>query len=70
MAKLTSAQRKNLPASDFVYPSQRAYPIPDEAHARDALARAAQSHNEAVIQHVDAAVKKRFPNIEVNSSHG
>jgi hypothetical protein len=40
MAKLTSAKRDSLPKSDFGLPAQRKYPMPDEAHARDAKARA------------------------------
>jgi hypothetical protein len=38
MAKLSYQQRKNLPGSSFVFPGKRAYPIPDAAHARNALA--------------------------------
>jgi hypothetical protein len=39
MAKLTAVARKKLPKSDFVEKNTRKYPIPDAAHARDALAR-------------------------------
>lgn len=38
MAKLTSAQRKNLPADQFGLPEERAFPMPDEAHVRLAIA--------------------------------
>lgn len=68
MAKLTSAERNKLPSSDFAYPKTRSYPIEDEAHARDALARAVQ-HGNAVEAHVAAAVRKKFPGIEVTDSH-
>lgn len=38
MAKLTSAQRKNLPDSQFGLPEDKAYPMPDEQHVRSAIA--------------------------------
>jgi hypothetical protein len=37
MSKLTAAQRRMLPRSEFAIPEARAYPIPDRAHAEDAL---------------------------------
>lgn len=40
--KLSSAARKNLSSSEFALPDERAYPIHDKAHVRNALARAAQ----------------------------
>jgi hypothetical protein len=42
MAKLTSKERNKLPKSEFAGPG-RSYPIPDESHAADAKARAAQA---------------------------
>lgn len=43
MARLTAAQRKALPKSDFAVPSKApgpgSYPMPDKAHARAALSR-------------------------------
>jgi hypothetical protein len=62
VAKLTSAKRKKLPKSDFVEKSSRKYPIPDAAHARDALARSSgkPEHSSVV-----AAVKRKFPNINI-----
>lgn len=49
MARLTYAARKKLPASAFVfphgtkaYPGRREFPLTNMAHARQALARAAQ----------------------------
>ena len=41
MAKLTSKRRNALPGSAFAGPD-RSYPIPDESHARNALARVSQ----------------------------
>ncbi len=42
MSKLTSKQREKLPASKFALPKERAYPIQDKAHAKNAKARATQ----------------------------
>lgn len=41
MAKLTSKQRKALPASAFAGPG-RSYPVNDRSHAANAKARASQ----------------------------
>lgn len=60
MARLTAAQRRRLPASAFVYPERRAYPIHDPAHARNALARAASSSNFGSPTKVRAAVQRRY----------
>jgi len=43
--------------------ARRKYPIPDQAHARNALARVAQNGTPAEQKKVKAAVKKRFPSI-------
>ena len=43
MAVLTPKKRAKLPATAYALPKQRAYPIPDKAHARNAKARAAQA---------------------------
>ncbi|MBM9402099.1 hypothetical protein JUN65_10955 [Gluconacetobacter azotocaptans] len=45
MARLTEEERAALPDTDFALPGRR-YPIPDAAHARDALARASAMLNE------------------------
>ncbi len=37
MAKLSAADRHALPASDFVFPETRQFPIPDRNHALVAL---------------------------------
>jgi hypothetical protein len=62
MTKLTHAKRKNLPKDDFVFPKTRRYPIEDAAHARDALARSSGKPEHA---RVAAAVKRKFPEIDV-----
>jgi hypothetical protein len=62
MAKLTAAARKRLPKSDFAEEGSRKYPIPDAAHARDALARSSGKPEHA---DVVAAVKRKFPKIKI-----
>ena len=42
MAKLTTKDRKKVPATEFGEPGKRAYPMPDKAHAANAKARATQ----------------------------
>ncbi len=57
---LSSGSARNaLPDSAFAGPG-RSYPIPDQAHARNALAR---SSGKSVEGQVRAAVKRRYPNI-------
>lgn len=43
MAKLSTDKRNALPAKDFAEPAQRAYPVEDKPHARNAKARASQA---------------------------
>ena len=45
MATLTTKKRNNLKKSTFGLPGQRAYPMPDKAHAANAKARATQQYN-------------------------
>lgn len=61
MSRLTSDERDKLPTSDFVFPKDRRYPIHDEAHARDALARSSGKPEESAVR---AAVRRRFPDID------
>lgn len=64
MAKdLSTKERRKLSKKQFALPGKRNYPIPDKAHARNALARVAQRGTPAEQKKVRAAVKKRFPNI-------
>ena len=42
MATLDDKQRDHLKDSQFGLPEERKYPMPDESHARNAKARAAQ----------------------------
>ena len=71
---LNAAERRALPNKDFVFPGkgegpegkQRgAYPINDKKHARNALAMAAAHASPEKQAKVKAAVKKKFPDIEV-----
>lgn len=69
MATLDAAARNALPDSDFAIVTtvngkkQRAYPIHDIAHARDALARVAANGTPAEKAKVRAAVMRRYPQI-------
>ncbi len=67
MAKLSTAQRKQIPKSEFAVPSKApasgSYPINNESHARNALARASGKPVEGQVR---AAVKAKFPNIGKN----
>lgn len=63
LSELTTTQRKKLPTTTFAIPETRSYPIPDEAHARNALARVAQHGTPEEKARVRAAVKRKFPNI-------
>ena len=72
---LNAAERRALPNKDFVFPGkgegpegkQRgAYPINDKKHARNALAMAAAHASPEKEAKVKAAVKKKFPDIEVS----
>jgi len=63
MAKLTTAARKEIPSKSFAEPDKRKYPIENEAHARNALARVAQNGTPAEKSKVRAAVKKKYPSI-------
>ena len=42
MATLSEKKRDNLKPSQFGLPEERKYPMPDESHAANAKARAAQ----------------------------
>lgn len=64
MTKLTTTERKDLPASDFVLKKARKFPIPDASHARNALARASQSGSPSIESAVRQEVKRRFPGIK------
>lgn len=58
--KLTYKARENLGAGAFVFPGERRYPIHDQAHARNALARASGKAEESTVRR---AVHAKFPGI-------
>lgn len=55
--------RKKLGKKSFALPGKRKYPIPDKAHARNALARVAQHGTKEEQKKVKVAVGKKFPSI-------
>lgn len=76
MAKLTAKARQSLPKSDFALPGKGegpkgagsgSYPIPDESHARNALARVSQHGTAAEKAAVRAKVHSKYPGIEQKS---
>lgn len=70
MARLTTAERDALPASDFAIPESRDYPIQNASHARDALARVAADGTPAEQARVRAAVAKRYPTMGKRKGRG
>jgi hypothetical protein len=75
MARLTYKQRKKMKKSSFALPEKKgkgkaggvagkgAYPIPDIAHARNALARVAAYGTPEEKARVRAAVYRKFPSL-------
>jgi len=59
MAKLSDRERKALPASAFVFPETREFPIPDRSHAYDALRMAGHLPPDRAAK-VREVVQKRF----------
>lgn len=74
MPVLSAAQRQNLRPSQFALPGKGegpkgagagSYPIPDAAHARNALARVAQHGSAEQKATVRAKVRAKFPGISI-----
>ena len=69
--KQNAKQRRALSSNDFAIPPQGArrgrYPIPDQAHAVEALARVDADGTPEEKRKVHAAVRKRYPDLP--SSH-
>jgi len=59
MARLSAANRRAMPSSQFAGPD-RSFPIPDASHARAALSMAHDASNPGAIR---AAVHRKFPGI-------
>jgi len=79
MAVLTAKQRKKLPKSQFALPGKGegpqgkgagSYPIPDRAHARNALARVSQHGSPSEKAAVRAKVHKKYPDIGDSGNNG
>jgi hypothetical protein len=68
MAKLTGLQRHKIPMSKFAEPKARKYPIEDESHARNALARVSGNGSPAEKSQVRGAVARRYPGIKQSRS--
>ena len=75
--KLSYKERQKLPSGSFALPGKGSgpegkqggsYPIPDESHARNALARVSQHGSEAEKRKVKSAVAKKFPEIKIGES--
>lgn len=62
--KLSYQERKELSSSSFVFPKERAYPINDESHARNALARASQFERGVRLEKIKSAIRRKFPGIK------
>lgn len=64
MAKLSMAQRKALPKSDFAVPSKApgpgSYPMPDASHARNAKSRVSQFGSASMKKKVDSKADKKI----------
>lgn len=79
MAVLKAAQRQRMKSSQFALPGKGegpkgkgagSYPIPDESHARNALARVSQHGTSAEKATVRAKVAAKYPGIEVSGKKG
>jgi hypothetical protein len=71
--RLDAEERQDLPSSDFALPGHGngpkgagagSYPIPDESHGRNALARVSQRGSPEEKARVRAAVHRKFPGIK------
>lgn len=65
LAVLNAKKRKALKPSQFALGEDK-YPIPDEAHARNAISRVMQNGTPAQQAIVKAAVRRKFPQIKVS----
>jgi hypothetical protein len=77
--KLTTAGRLAIPKGKFALPAgpeekrrgiKGRYPINDEAHARNALARVSQNGTPEEQRIVRAAVAREWPGIQERALHG
>lgn len=68
-APLTAQRRNDLPNSAFALPGQRAYPIDTPERARAALARVVANGTPDEIRRVRAAVRRRYPDMDVEGGN-
>lgn len=64
MGALSTTERNKLPDAAFALPGRR-YPIHDEEHARDALARVAANGTPSEQMRVREAVRAKYPAMKV-----
>lgn len=71
--RLTAEKRRAMPSKDFALPGKGdgprgkgsgSYPIPDESHARNALARGAQHASPEELAMIKRKVHEKFPGIK------
>lgn len=65
MAELSQKERDRLPRGRFGLPQERKYPLPDAAHARSALARAAQFATPEERAEIARNVHRLYPRIKI-----
>lgn len=68
-AELNADKRNDLPGSAFAGPD-RSYPIDTEARARSAIARVKANGSPSLQRQVIAAVKRRYPDMDVEATSG
>jgi len=69
MAELSSAKRKKIPGSQFIFPKTKSYPIPDKKHGKYALeaangARSGKPASPAKKAKIRSAVFAKFPSLK------
>ena len=70
MAELSTLQRKRLPKTVFGEPGQRAYPMPDKAHAANAKARAHAQYNKGKLSKAKLARIDAMANTILGAKRG
>ncbi len=64
MSKLSTEDRKEIPARDFAFPEERKEPLENAAHVRNAIARfnqvqgVSEAEKDAAWRRIEAAAKK------------
>lgn len=65
MGKLDTKDRAELPKGDFAGPD-RSYPVSDENHARNALARVSEYGDPELKDRVRRKVREKYPDIKID----